>query len=110
MAKPDDVTCSRCGYDLQGLPAQGRCPECGQVYSALTGQGIGQWGRGRRNRHDQLMDRLRTISLFVIAGLCLAMGALLSFFATNPARPVALGAIVAAMFILAGVTSYVYEE
>jgi len=31
------VNCRRCGYDLQGLPAAGRCPECGlDIIETLT--------------------------------------------------------------------------
>jgi len=31
------VNCRRCGYDLQGLPAAGKCPECGlDVIETLT--------------------------------------------------------------------------
>ena len=32
--------CSKCGYELRGLPPRGVCPECGQKYDAVKNRGI----------------------------------------------------------------------
>ena len=34
-----DVLCERCGYVLNGLPADGRCPECGTPVAESVGDG-----------------------------------------------------------------------
>jgi hypothetical protein len=33
-----DTPCRLCGYNLRGLPSDGRCPECGAMVSASLGQ------------------------------------------------------------------------
>lgn len=33
-------SCSRCGYDLRGLPPTGRCPECGEAYDLRQRQHV----------------------------------------------------------------------
>ena len=35
-AKPDNNNCLFCDYSLEGLPATGKCPECGKMYSFST--------------------------------------------------------------------------
>jgi hypothetical protein len=32
----DDILCERCGYTLNGLPATGNCPECGEAIAKST--------------------------------------------------------------------------
>ncbi|MEZ6318377.1 MAG: hypothetical protein R3B49_06435 [Phycisphaerales bacterium] len=34
--KVHDLSCARCGYDLEGLPLGGTCPECGESYADAT--------------------------------------------------------------------------
>jgi hypothetical protein len=36
----EDLICSECSYPLRGLSAAGKCPECGNFYSARTGDGV----------------------------------------------------------------------
>jgi hypothetical protein len=61
-----DIGCVTCGYNLKGLPAGGKCPECGNpVASSL--------GRGRflfKNLTDAPIGYLKTLRLgfFVLAG------------------------------------------
>lgn len=66
--------CADCGYSLEGLPREGKCPECGRLYGdhliVLHG-----WGKGRRATIEgtrifswQLIVYLGAIGL-VVAGL-----------------------------------------
>lgn len=32
--------CAACGYDLQGLPDRGNCPECGRSYHRRKGENV----------------------------------------------------------------------
>lgn len=69
-AADPERNCSKCNYDLLGLADQGRCPECGQRYNVLTGQGLrGTAGAlsEAQQRADRILARVRTISLAAAA-------------------------------------------
>ncbi|MCA9284512.1 MAG: hypothetical protein KDA22_04820 [Phycisphaerales bacterium] len=34
----DAARCPQCGYDLRSLPKIGHCPECGEVYTEVSGR------------------------------------------------------------------------
>ena len=40
MVKPSPYSCAKCGYTLTSLRKVGSCPECGAVYSLLSGRGV----------------------------------------------------------------------
>lgn len=40
IERKDDRLCSQCGYPLKGLPRRGHCPECGNGFNTVTGEGI----------------------------------------------------------------------
>ena len=107
MATRDPVVCSKCQYELMGLPPVGICPECGARYNMTTGQGVSQ--RGDIYRGERLFARLRTILLAIIAVLILGCGGTLGVVLKNQ-RPFAVGALLAAIFFLAALTSFVYER
>ncbi len=56
-----DRPCQNCGYNLRGLEAGGRCPECGTPISA-------------RRPHDRLTDGLVDAPMWYIKQIALAMG------------------------------------
>ena len=103
--------CSACGYDLSGLPPRGRCPECGQAFNMLTGEGVADArARGKAARSLDFAARLRTLTFAFFAVATLAAGGVGALFAANPYRPLALAAVVGAVFVMAAVTSYLYEN
>ncbi len=102
--------CSECGYDLSGLGVRGKCPECGQVFNLLSGEGIGGTGRGKADRSLDLAARLRTITFGVATASVLVCGGAGSYFATNPYRPIAIAGVFAGLLAMATVTSYLYEN
>jgi hypothetical protein len=52
VPRESDILCEGCGYVLNGLPAAGRCPECGKLSaeSAATLRTPPAWELGRGNR------------------------------------------------------------
>lgn len=106
--------CEQCGYELVTRALQGTCPECGAYWDAMTGRGLQGDRAARRQRRDRLINRLRTIALGVAALLMLSCGGFFSWLAyasgRNPWRPIAVVGVLAAVLVLAAVTSYVYED
>ncbi len=83
--------CHHCNYDLTGLPAQGRCPECGKPFNTQS------YYRQQHRSDHPLMRYLRSI---VLAGIALAIvlfGSLLSIAADHPLRAVVITLVIAAV-------------
>ncbi len=80
-----DVPCRRCGYNLRGLPTDGRCPECG------TPVGLSVRGGLIRYSDPAWIDRLRFgvncllayAVVTVVAGVATGVGALALALATG---------------------------
>lgn len=94
-----DVACIRCGYNLRGLPAEGRCPECGSgVLQSLRGDLL-------QFQHPAYVRRLAAGAALVLWGL-LAMGAcalgVVAALAWSPADTLSLHALLYGLVILAG--------
>jgi hypothetical protein len=62
-----DKTCRRCGYNLRGLSADGRCPECG------TAVAISLEGDLLRYAAPRWVERLGRGSRFILNGLSAAL-------------------------------------
>lgn len=59
----DDANCSRCGYNLIGLPANGVCPECGQpVVDSLKGFQLEYASR-------EYIEKIRSGHSFILNGI-----------------------------------------
>lgn len=107
-----DRRCSNCDYDLSGLAARGKCPECGQFFNVLSGEGLGGKGgnRGRASRSLSFAARLRTITLALFTVAVLGCGGIASMWASNPFRPVAIACLIAGIGAMAAVASYLSEK
>ena len=105
-----DRSCDRCGYDLVGLARQGRCPECGQYFDVYSGEGLYSGVSARHRRGHRLMARLRTVLIALATVMVMVCGGLMSFVARNPARAIGIASVIAAVGVLAAITSFVCEK
>lgn len=111
MSDAPTRACSRCGYELTGLPGlRGTCPECGQFWDVLTGKGTGDVDARGHRRSQKLINRLRTIAIALFAVGVMICGGAASFIASNPWRPIAMAGMVAVVALLAAATSYACED
>lgn len=99
--------CGRCGYELIGLPKQGRCPECGQVYDLVKGSGLGV---GPKHRVGTGIGRMRTVACGVLAVVVMLCGGLGALVATHPLSVLWISGFISGVCILALITSYLYES
>jgi hypothetical protein len=100
--------CSKCNYDLAGLPGAGNCPECGQRYWITRGVGIGK-GETATTRGSRLLRRIRTILIAGAAVLVVAVGFIVQLtLKTKNAISTGLG--VGGLLMICAVLSYALEK
>lgn len=105
--------CAACGYDLSGLGEQGRCPECGEAFNQTSGEGLRGGPRDfaeRQRRSERLARRLRTLALAGLAVVVLGCGGLGTLIADDWRYPMGTALLVAAVAVLAAVTSFFSEK
>jgi len=79
-----DLRCVGCGYNLRGLPVDGRCPECGTpVAASRPGGGFAGWDVGCLNRVRRGAKVVAVLFPLICEGLLFAL--VCGFLAwTNP--------------------------
>ena len=104
--------CAHCGYDLQGLRPQGRCPECGQSFDVTTGRGIREVSPlSRRNEAgDAAVFWFKFGSLAGLAVVTLGIGAILALGSPMPARPLSIAGLIAGMFAFGAAVTWVTDR
>lgn len=68
---PAPIPCARCGYRIGGLPAEGRCPECGEPHAASIDRFRFAWSAGAGALRDSASAGL-VASAPVAVGVALA--------------------------------------
>jgi hypothetical protein len=105
-----NAVCVKCGYALQGLGAQGRCPECGAYYDADSGRGIASELTRRNERSDRAVYLIKFWTLMGAAALVLLIGMLLAWGSPQPIRPIATATLIASMFGFAAFATWFIER
>ena len=91
--------CHHCGYDLMGLPNQGRCPECGEVYDKHS------LYRAAKAKEPAFVRHITSITLAIISLSVLICGGALSFQATNRWAAITVTVVIAGV---AGFGAFAY--
>lgn len=100
----DTDVCGNCGYELVGIARVGRCPECGQPYNLVSGQGT------TARRVPWLLRHIRTAALVAFTLLILVCSGLLSLVADNALGLVLTGFLIAGVVLMGAVLSYMSEK
>lgn len=96
-------TCGHCGYELTGLEAEGRCPECGGYYDSWSGEGVGGGPMESVRRGDWVVRLMQSIGLFILALAIMGLGSLFSW-RSGDKTPVIFGGVIAVIFLAMSVT------
>lgn len=114
MPPSDTIQCSKCGYDLLGLPPKGECPECGQRYNVAIREGTTDPKYASRDKFDWFMRRARTLILIVLALFVMMCGGALQWFISAGraywGRASGVAMVVAVVILLAALASYLTEK
>ncbi|MCX5660058.1 MAG: hypothetical protein NTW19_10095 [Planctomycetota bacterium] len=107
--EPQLPLCRKCGYDLTGLNDVGRCPECGNPFNSKSGKGMRSSDKEDMYYADRIFRRARTLSLVGFAALVLACGGWVQWLVQG-GRAFGVAVAVGLLFLLAALTSFVYEK
>lgn len=114
MPPSDTIACSKCGYELLGLPTKGECPECGQRYNMAIREGTTDPKYAARDKFDWFMRRARTLVLIALALLVMMCGGVLQWIVTAGraywGRASGVAMVVAVVILLAALASYLTEK
>jgi len=100
--------CSKCRYDLSGLPGVGNCPECGQRYWITRGKGI-YHGDSAEARGGRIVRRLRTI-IFLVLGMIVLVAGTIVQLATKRQNAFLTGLGVGGLLLVVAYMSYATEK
>ena len=100
----DPLFCSKCRYELIGLPPKGTCPECGQKYDVRRRIGV-RYRETPEERGDRIMRRVRTgiYAFLAIASVVLGVSIHLAIKSSNA---LTFGFFFAVVFLILTFTSY----
>ena len=117
MVQSEGEYCAGCGYDLSGLHYKGTCPECGQAFNKVEGEGLSRHGQADRvpasdkhRRGDRVAARMRTIILAMCVVMVLFCGGFVSLAVGSWQSPMAVAGLVAVVLVLATVSSFLSEK
>ena len=118
MNRVRDAQCASCDYELTGLGQQGRCPECGQFFDMMTGEGLKAGGRSgddeqaseKHRRGERVVRRLGVVFMLAMGLIVLVCGGVVALFAEDWRYPMATAGLIAVIFALSGLSWYLGED
>ncbi|XAL98375.1 hypothetical protein OT109_12400 [Phycisphaeraceae bacterium D3-23] len=96
--------CGACGYDLMGIAATGRCPECGRTYDVATGHGTDA------RRKPWLERYFRTMACLAFAVFVLGCAGVFSLASSRPMGVIVGGLAVVGVALLAALYNFQSER
>jgi len=109
-APPSDAPpCPKCGYDLTGLPRDGRCPECGEPFDKERLAERADTLSARHAQMDRRLTQTRTAVLGLVTALLFVVS-LAGLAAQGGSAVYGVALVVGCVMALATLTSYVYQR
>lgn len=100
--------CRKCGYDLTGMPNDGKCPECGLPYNVRRRDGV-RLPESPLEKSNRLYARARTIILTSIGTILLGVGIYSQFVLDHELAIYTVG-FLGIMLLVGAAISYVSES
>ena len=108
MVSGRPMICSKCKYDLRGLPNRGGCPECGNTYNKDRLIGIASPDNGYQ-RSEKIAFWLKIACLVIGALMVLGCSGVLSYIAKDPRKPLITGGVICCMMVLMAIAMVILK-